>query len=382
MLKIINGYVKTMCGADLENGQILMDHGKLLEVGRTVGGCDGMNVIDARGRLVTPGLVEAHCHIGVEDSCMSGPMGRDCNECSDPATPQVRAIDSIYPQDCAIKEALEAGVTTAVTGPGSGNVIGGTFAAIKLYGDRVDDMIVRQPVAMKVAFGENPKNVYGTKNALPMTRMGTASILREYLARTKRYGEDVEAGRHPAYDMKLEALLPVLRGEIPLKAHCHRADDIFTAIRIAKEFGVGLTLDHCTDGSLITDELAKEGFAAIIGPSFGRKSKQEIANKSFHTTVDLAGAGVKIAIMTDAPETPLEYLALCAGLAVKAGLDEQTAWKAITLYAAEITGIGDRVGSLEEGKDADVVIWNENPLYRIAARPDWVIVNGEIAVAR
>lgn len=380
MLKIINGYIKTMHGADIENGEILIDGAKIVEVGEKVEDQAGATVIDAEGRLVTPGLVDAHCHIGVEDSGISGSMGRDCNECSDPATPQVRAIDSIYPQDCSLREALEAGVTTAVTGPGSGNVIGGTFAAIKMYGKRVDDMIVKQPVAMKVAFGENPKNVYGAKGLLPMTRMGTASILREHLEKTKRYMEDKESAKNPAYDVKLEALIPVLKKEIPLKAHCHRVDDIFTAIRIAQEFDVGLTLDHCTDGSLIANELAREGYGAIVGPSFNRKSKQEIVNKSFHTTVDLNEAGVKIAIMTDAPETPLEYLALCAGLAVKSGLDEETAWRAITIQAAEITGISDRVGSLEPGKDADVVIWNGNPLRDIAAHPDRVLVNGEVVV--
>lgn len=381
MLQIINARIMPVRGELIENGQLLIDGGKIAAIGRQVNFPAGTEILDAGGRLVTPGLVDAHCHIGVEDSCISGPMGRDCNECSDPATPQVRAIDSIYPQDSSLREALAAGVTAAVTGPGSGNVIGGTFAAVKLHGIRVDDMIIRQPAAMKVAFGENPKNVYGTKGKLPMTRMGTASVLREYLGRTRRYIEDKEAGRHPAYDVKLEALIPVLKGEIPLKAHCHRADDIFTAIRIAREFGVGITLDHCTDGGLIARELAGEGLPAIVGPSFNRKSKQELTNKCFGTAAELYRAGVKIAIMTDAPETPLEYLALCAGLAVKAGLPEQAAWEAVTINAAEITGIADRVGSLEAGKDADIVIWNGNPLRDIQARPEKVLVNGEVVIA-
>ena len=380
MLQIINARIMPMRGETLENGQLLIDGGKIKVVGTRMATPAGTEVLDAGGRLVTPGLVDAHCHIGVENSCISGAMGRDCNECSDPATPQVRAIDSIYPQDSSLREALAAGVTTAVTGPGSGNVIGGTFAAVKLHGMRVDDMVIRQSVAMKVAFGENPKNVYGMKGNLPMTRMGTASILREYLGKARRYMEDMEAGRHPAYDIKLEALVPVLNGEIPLKAHCHRADDIFTAIRIAREFGVKITLDHCTDGSLIAGELAREGLPAIIGPSFNRKSNQEVANKCFGTTAKLYEAGVKIAIMTDAPETPLEYLPLCAGLAVKAGLPEQAAWEAITINAAEITGIANRVGSLEVGKDADIVIWNGNPLRNIQACPEKVLVNGEVVV--
>ena len=239
-------------------------------------------------------------------------------------TPHVRAIDSFNPDE-TVKEAREAGVTLAATGPGSGNVIGGTFMVVKTVGVRVDDMIVKDPLAMKIAFGENPKRVYHSKNKTPMTRMGTAALLREALYKAKRYMEQIvragdDLSKYPAYDAKLEALLPVVRGELPLKAHAHRADDIFTAIRIAKEFGVKVTLDHCTEGHLIADILAK-GAAAIVGPSFGHKTKFELTNQSFVTPGVLSKAGVKVAIITDSPVLPLSSLPVMAGMAVQAGMD-------------------------------------------------------------
>ena len=338
----------------------------------------GATVIDAEGRLVTPGCVDAHCHIGLDNEA-TGWEGRDYNERFDPLTPHMRAIDSIYPQDESFANALRGGVTTACTGPGSANVVGGTFVAIKLAGKRVDKMIVKEPLAMKCAFGENPKSVYGQgakKN--PATRMGTAALLREILFKTRRYLADKEAGKNPGFDMKLEAMIPVIKGELPLKAHAHRADDIFTAIRIAKEFDVRLTLDHCTDGALIADELAEEGYAAFVGPSFGSKTKIELANKSFTTPAVLHQAGVPVSIITDAPVIPLEYLPMCAGLAVTSGLPMEEGWRAITINPAVQTGIGDRVGSLEAGKDGDVVIWTADPLTTVGAEAYVTVVNGEI----
>ena len=327
---------------------------------------------------MTPGCVEAHCHIGLDNEGM-GWEGHDYNEIVDPVTPQLRAIDSINPMDEAFDNALKGGVTTACTGPGSANVVGGTFAAIKLWGKRVDDMVVREPLAMKCAFGENPKRCYGqSKSKAPMTRMGTAALLRELLFKTRRYMEDKENGKNPAFDMKLEAMIPVLRGELPLKAHAHRHDDIFTSIRIAKEFGCRLTLDHCTDGALIADELAREGLPAFVGPTFGGKSKIELQHKSFDTPRALYEAGVDIAIITDAPVIPLQALPMCAGLAVKAGLPYEEGWKAITVNAARLTGIGDRVGSLETGKDGDVVIWTADPLTCVGGEAAVTIVNGKI----
>ncbi len=377
MILIKNGHIKTMAGSDIENGQILIENGKIKAVGQTVDAPSDAEVIDAGGKLVLPGFVEAHCHIGLDNEGM-GWEGRDYNEIVDPITPQLRAIDSINPQDEAFENAIKSGVTTAVTGPGSANVVGGTFVAIKLHGKRVDDMIVKNPVAMKVAFGENPKRCYTALKKSPQTRMAVAAELRDLLFKTKKYMADKENGEDKSFDMKLEAMIPVIKREIPLKAHAHRADDIFTAIRIAKEFDLKITLDHCTDGSLIAEEIAAEKLPAFVGPSFGSKTKIELRNKSFATPADLNKAGVPIAIITDAPVIPLEYLSLCAGLAVKSGLDEEEAFKAITINAATLCDIGDRVGSIEVGKDADIAIWNKNPLFDIDATVSHTIVDGKV----
>ena len=379
MILIKNGLLKTMVGADIENGCVLVGNdGKILAVGENLAAPAGVEVIDAEGRLVTPGCVDAHCHIGLDNEAM-GWEGHDYNEIVDPLTPQLRAIDSINPQDEAFENAIQNGVTTACTGPGSANIVGGTFTAIKLHGKRVDKMIIKEAIAMKCAFGENPKRCYGQGlKKSPMTRMGTAALLRELLFKTKRYLEDKESGKNPGFDMKLEAMIPVIKGELPLKAHAHRADDILTSIRIAKEFGVKLTLDHCTDGAIIADELAEEGYPAFIGPSLGNKSKIELKNKSFTTPAVLHAAGVPISIITDAPVIPLQHLPLCAGLAVDAGLPEEEAWKAITINPATQTGIADRVGSLEVGKDADIVIWTANPLTTVGAAAYLTMVDGKI----
>ena len=379
MLLIKNGHVKTMVGEDIENGCVLIgDDGKILDVAQSIDAPEGAEVIDAEGRLVTPGCVDAHCHIGVHNSAMRW-EGADFNERSDPITPHMRAIDGINPVDETFGEAIKNGVTSACTGPGSANVVGGTFAAIKLYGNRIDKMIIKNPVAMKCAFGENPKGCYGQSgNKAPVTRMATAAMLRELLFKSKNYLEAKEAGKEPAFDMKLEAMLPVMRKEIPLKAHAHRADDIFTSIRIAEEFDLLLTLDHCTDGALIADELAEEGYAAFVGPSFGGKTKVELAHKDFATAAALHKAGVPISIITDAPVIPLQYLPMCAGYAVKAGLPYEEGWRAITVNPATQTGIGDRVGSLEVGKDGDVVIWEADPLTVVGAEAYTTIVNGKV----
>lgn len=383
MILIKNGYIKPMVGADIENGCVLIgDDGKIAAVGADLNAPEGCTVIDAAGKLVTPGCVDAHCHIGLDNEGM-GWEGHDFNEIVDPVTPQLRAIDSINPQDEAFGLALQGGVTSACTGPGSANVVGGTFVAIKLSGKRVDKMIIKNPLAMKCAFGENPKRCYGQGlKKSPTTRMATAALLRELLFKARNYMQDKDAGKNPAFDMKLEAMLPVMRGEIPLKAHAHRADDILTSIRIAKEFGVKLTLDHCTDGAIIADELAQEGYSAFVGPSLGGKSKIELQNKSFTTPAVLHEAGVPISIITDAPVIPLQYLPMCAGLAVNAGLNEETAWHAITINPAVQTGIGDRVGSLEPGKDADVVIWTANPLTTVGAESYITIVDGNVVYHR
>ena len=278
-----------------------LDGGKIVAVGKEVNAPADAQVIDAAGCIVAPGLVDGHCHIGLEEAAIQF-EGTDGNECTDPVTPQERAIDAIQPMDETIAQAAAAGVTTAVTGPGSGNVVGGTFVAVKMHGKRVDDMILKYPVAMKCAFGENPKRVYGTQKKMPMTRMGTSALLRDLLARTveydqawKDYKADPKNNKKPAIDVKLEAMLPVIHKEIPLKAHAHRADDIFTALRIAKEFDVDITLDHCTEGHLIADELVKEGKGCLVGPTLGDKSKFELENKSFDCLLYTSQADVAVA---------------------------------------------------------------------------------------
>ena len=296
----------------IEKGDILIENGKIKEIKADISSCESCDIIDASGKMVFPGFIDAHCHIGMWEEGI-GFEGDDGNEMTDPITPQLRAIDAINPMDEAFENAIKGGVTTAATGPGSANVIGGTFTVLKLHGKRVDDMVMVENLAMKCAFGENPKRVYAEKKAMPTTRMGTAAKLRETLAMAAEYNQKKEAAKEdsskmPGYDMKLEAMIPVIKGEIPLKAHAHRADDIFTSIRIAKEFNVKLTLEHCTEGHLIADDLAKEGYPAIVGPTFGNKSKFELQNKTFDTPKTLVEAGVKIAIMTDSPVIPLEHL--------------------------------------------------------------------------
>ena len=382
MIFIINAHILPIAGEEIENGCLLLEGGKIAAIGEDLSAPEGAEIIDAQGRLVTPGCIDAHCHVGLDNEAMNW-EGADFNEMVDPITPQMRAIDSINPLDPGLREAIQGGVTTACTGPGSANVVGGTFAVIKLYGKRVDRMILKNPAAMKCAFGENPKGCYGKAgNKAPMTRMGTAALLRELLFRAQRYRDDKMAGKEPAFDMKLEAMLPVLSGEIPLKCHCHRADDILTAVRIAKEFGLRATLDHCTDGELIADELAEEDFPVLIGPSLGHKSKIELSNKSFTTPGVLNRAGLCVSIITDAPVIPLQYLPMCAGLAVNAGLDKAEAWKAITINPARSLGVADRGGSLEVGKDADVVIWTSDPLSRIGGEAYITIIDGRVVFRR
>ena len=384
MLIIKNGNVKTMGSmGNLENCDILIEEGKIKKIGRNLEIPDNADVIEADGLLVTPGLVEGHCHVGMWEES-AGPAGDDGNESVDPVTPHLRAVDALNPMDEGFKDALKAGVTTVVTGPGSANVIGGQFAAVKTFGDRIDNMIVKAPAAMKIAFGENPKRVYGGKKVSPSTRMATAAILRDTLFKAEAYMQkkekaEKEGNDAPEFNMKYEALIPVLKKEIPLKAHAHRADDIFTALRVAKEFDVNITLDHCTEGHLIADELSKEGRGCLVGPTLSNRSKVELKNKSFTTPKILNEKGLKIGIITDAPVIPQEFLALCAGLAVKEGLPEEEGWKAVTINPAEIVGIDDKVGSLEEGKDADIVIFEGNPLKDIDAAAKYVIVDGKVA---
>ena len=378
MLLIKNAHILPITGKEIRSGSVLIDQGKIAAVGASITCPPSADIIDADGRLLTPGCIDAHCHIGLDNEGM-GWEGSDFNEIVDPITPQMRAIDSINPVDEAFQFAIRGGVTAACTGPGSANVVGGTFAVIKLFGKRVDKMVLKEPAAMKCAFGENPKKCYGKDNhKAPMTRMGTAALLRELLLKSFRYYQDKQDGKTPAFDMKLESMIPVVSGDIPLKCHCHRADDIFTAIRIAKEFDLKVTLDHCTDGELIADELSEENYPVLVGPSLGHKSKIELAHKSFSTPGTLSKVGLCVCIITDAPVIPLQYLPMCAGLAVNSGMSYQKAWEAITINPARVLGVDNRIGSLEPGKDADLVIWTADPLQSIGGESYMTLINGDI----
>ncbi|RGS79704.1 amidohydrolase [Coprococcus sp. AF21-14LB] len=379
MLCIKNGLIHDAVNREAYKGDILVENGKISAIGRDISVTEGTEIIDAEGLQVYPGFVEAHCHLGL-DNYACGFEGDDYNEMTDIICPQLHGCDGIYPQDPTLKMAAEGGVTCVATGPGSANVLGGTFVAIKTVGKRVDKMIVKDPIAMKCAFGENPKRCYCDKSC--SCRMDIASKLRETLKRARDYmerkemaGEDIS--KRPVYDPKLEALIPVLKKEIPLKAHAHRADDIFSAIRVAKECDVRLTLEHVTDGSLIAEELAEENYPVAVGPTFGHATKLELINKSFETPGILAKAGCQVSIITDSPVIPQQYLALCAGFAVQSGMDEFDALKAITINPARHIGVDNRVGSLEVGKDADIVIADGSPLIS-TTRIVKVLIDGNI----
>lgn len=366
----------------IENCHILIQNGKIEAVGTDIAIPSGCETTDAKGMNLLPGLIDAHCHLGLFEDAM-GFEGDDGNEESDPITPELRAIDGINAMDRGFSEALSGGITCVCTGPGSANVVGGQFATVKTAGDRIDTMIVQAPAAMKTAFGENPKRVYNDKKQSPMTRMAIASKLRETLFLAGEYkmkretaDEEKRAGLH----FKYEALLEVLSGELPVKAHAHRADDILTAIRIAKEFGLKLTLDHCTEGHLITSALVEAGYPAIVGPHLSTRSKIELKALDFKTPGVLSKAGIKTAIMTDHPVIPIQHLNLCAALSVKAGMEEWEALRAITLNAAEILEQGHRLGSIEIGKDADIALWNGHP-FAWDSTVEKVWVNGKVAYA-
>lgn len=381
MTIIKNGYVLTMNGREYKNGMVVFDD-KIIYAGKATDKYSADEVIDAQGMIVMPGLVDAHSHLGMfEDSI--GFEGDDGNEDSDPITPHLRAIDGINPFDRGFHEAVNAGVTTVVTGPGSANPVGGQFAAIKTHGICIDDMIVKSPAAMKFALGENPKIVYNEKNQAPVTRMGTAALIRELLFKAKNYREQLEAyyadgenNDKPEYDIKLEAMLPVLRREIPVKVHAHRADDICTAIRIGREFDIDITIEHCSDGDRIASVLEREKIPVNLGPTLGDRSKVELKNLTFATYKNLSDRGIDTAIITDHPEITEDNLALCAVMAVKNGMNEKKALEGITSIAAKNCRIDNRVGSLKKGLDADIAVFTDLPT-RFDAECKMVFINGE-----
>lgn len=366
---IINGIIHTMDGPVIENGFVAVSGSKIAKVG-PMSDCPKSwegETIDAQGGHVCPGFIDAHCHLGMFGDSL-GFESEDGNEETDPCTPQLRAIDAVNPLDRCFSEARAAGVTTVLTGPGSANPVSGQFAALKTSGRWVDAMIVKAPASMKLALGENPKQVYHDRDETPVTRMATAAIIRENLRKAVEYGEKLDKADRdedndpPDYDAKLEALLPVVRGELPVHIHAHRSDDIATGVRIAREFNLKCVIVHGTEGHLIPELLAETGVPVITGPALGDRSKPELANMTLENPLILSRAGVDVAICTDHPEVPIQYLPLCAALAVKGGMDEEAALAAITVNAARIAGLDGLLGSLTPGKEADVVVTGRHPL--------------------
>lgn len=369
---IQNGLVFTMESEQVAEMDVLIKDGKIAKIAPSITPGKDEAVFDARGMRVYPGFIDAHSHIGIaqEKETVQGDI---TNEGTNPITPCMRAIDAINPMDSAFHNAIATGITGVMVGPGSANPIGGQFAFIKTDGRRIDDMIVKAPAAIKIAFGENPMTNYGMNGNMPSTRMAIASLIREELFRTQQYFASEKNDSQK--DFSLECYRDLFEGRIPLKAHVHRADDIFTAIRIAKEFGLGLTLDHCTEGHLIADEIAQSGYPAIVGPTLASRSKDEVAQSDFKTPGILQRAGVTVALTTDHPVSRIQQLPLCAGLAAHEGWDEWSALRAITIDAARICRVDDRLGSLAPGKDADIVIWDGNPL-EIKASVKATFING------
>ncbi|HEX3078534.1 MAG TPA: amidohydrolase [Lachnospiraceae bacterium] len=380
MLLIKNGKVLTMAGEILEQGCVLVENDKIIEVGDRIEEKEDYTVIDAKGLWVMPGIIEAHCHIGITEE-KKGAIGDDCNESTSPVTPYLRALDAVNPLDPAFHNAIQAGITSVMVGPGSTNVVGGQFIFMKTHGRIIDRMVLLAPAAMKISFGENPKTSYKDLNSPPATRMAIASLLREELFKANEYRQAkmqaMRNGESFKTDYNLECWIPVLEKKIPLKAHVHRTDDIMTAIRIAKEFDLRLTLDHCSEGHIIADEIKESGYPAILGPNMTSRNKIEISNADFKTSGVLASKGVLVAVTTDHPVTLIQYLPICAGLAAKKGLGIEEGLKAITINAAKICGVDDRVGSIEVGKDADIAIFTGNPMETFT-HTVYTIINGEI----
>jgi imidazolonepropionase-like amidohydrolase len=359
---ITGGYVVPVSGPPVEGGTVLVQDGKIVAVGADVAVPDGVPVVDAEGAWVLPGFVEAHGHLGVHEEG-EGWAGQDTNEMTDPNGARLRALDAINPADLGFGDALSGGVTTAVIKPGSGNVIGGQTVAVKCWGRTVDEMLVRQPVSVKSALGENPKRVYGDQKKLPSTRQGVAAVIRDAFTKAQDYVARREAADGPFdRDATSEVLAQVLDGTLPWCQHCHRADDIATALRLADEFGYKLIVNHGTEGHLVADLLAERGVPVVIGPLFTTRSKVEVRARTLRTPGVLARAGVEIAITTDHPVVPIHFLVHQATLAVKEGLDRTTALESITVNPARIMGLDDRVGSLRPGLDGDVVLWSGDPL--------------------
>jgi len=371
MLAVTGGKILTMAGRPLEKGTVLINGDKIAGVYEGTVVPPGSEVVDVTGKIIMPGMIDSHCHVGIVEEIYRE-EGDDSNETTDPVTPHLRAIDAVYPMDLGFRDALAGGVTTVVTGPGSANIIGGEMVAMKTCGAVVDEMVVRFPAGLKAALGENPKRSYGKEKKTPATRMASAAIIREALIKAQNHLKK----ESPERDLKMESLVRVLRREVPLRVHAHRADDIMTAVRIAGEFGVELIIEHCTEGHLVAGQLAEKKIPVVIGPVITNRAKVEMQGLTPQTARILAEAGVRFAIMTDHPVVPIQYLAVSAALAAKGGLSVEHALRAITIDAAGILGLEKRLGSIEPGKDADIVVLDRHPLD-IFCRVEQVYVNGK-----
>ena len=379
MLAIVDAEVWCGDGTRYPRATVLASGGKISAVGPDLPVPEGAVVIDGRGRILTPGFIDAHTHAGIHEEGL-GPDGSDGNEVTDPVTPHLRAIDGINPEDVGLADAARGGITAMFVTPGSANVIGGQGAVIKTAGSRtVEGLLVRAPAGLKAATGENPKRVYGQKGKQPATRMGIAALLRETLTRARHYQEKPAEDREP--DLKLEAVGLVLSGEIPLRIHCHRADDITTALRVAAEFGIPVVIDHCTEGHKVAAQLAAAGVPAVVGPTITSRSKVELRDRSLETPAVLASCGVRFALCTDHPVVPAYLLPVEGALAIRAGLDPDEALRAVTVNAATICGVADRLGSIEVGRDADLVLWSGDPFDVRHHRPVLTVIDGRV-VAR
>ena len=373
MIALTNGRLYTIEHGVVEQGTVLMDNGKIAAVGTDVIIPADAQVIDVEGRIVTPGFIDAHTHIGIDEE-IHQPIGDDCNEMTEPNTAELRAMDAINYRDLSFQDAVEAGITTVMITPGSANVFGGLVAVMKTAGKTYKEMLLNGEAGLKMAFGENPKRVYGEKDKTPSTRMATMAIARQGFYEAKEYLNKSEEDRE--FSLQTEHIAKALDGGIPVRAHAHRADDIMTAIRLRDEFNLDLVVEHCTDGHLIVDELKEAGVPVAVGPSLSNRAKVEMENVTFRTPGVLASAGIDVAIITDAPCTPIQYLPICAGMAMREGMTEEDAFKALTIVPAKILKADDRLGSLTAGKDADVVVWNNHPM-EIMGRPEKVFVNGK-----
>jgi imidazolonepropionase-like amidohydrolase len=385
-IAIVGGRVVPVEGEPIEGGTVLLRDGKIAAVeGPGFAVPSGVVVVDATGKWVLPGFIDAHAHAGVHEEA-EGWAGRDTNERTDPNSAHVRALDAINPADQGFRDAIMGGVLAVNVNPGSANPIGGQTVAIKCWGRTVDEMVLREPAGLKSALGENPKRVYGERNETPSTRLGTAAVIRGAFVAAQNYqaklsasasGDSSSSSERTVVerDLKLEALSRVLRREIPWRQHCHRADDIATAMRMAEEFGYELVIDHGTEAHLLADQIAAASIPVVIGPLFTSRSKVELRNRSLANPGRLAAAGVTIAITTDHPVVPINFLIHQATLAVKEGLDPATALRAVTINPARIIGVDSRIGSLAVGKDADVVIWSGDPLD-VMSRAERAFIDG------